>query len=82
MSKRKLLTLTRIGNPILREAMPQVALADISSSDIQDLIADIRYTNQQKSYGVGLAAPQVGCTFGVERDRHKANVEPPKPGSI
>ena len=81
MSKRKLLTLTRIGNPILREVMPQVALADISSSDIQDLIADIRYTNQQKSYGVGLAAPQVGArlalsVIGIKPTPNRPNLEP------
>ena len=60
MSERKLLKLTRAGNPILREVMPEVAHEEILSEEIQGLIADIRYTNQQKQYGVGLAAPQVG----------------------
>lgn len=56
----KILTLTRLGNPILREKMPLVALSDINSEDVQTLIENIRYTNQQKKYGMGLAAPQVG----------------------
>lgn len=56
----KILTLTRFGDPILREEAKKLTRAEIESDDIQQLIAAIRYTNDQKKYGVGLAAPQVG----------------------
>lgn len=56
----KLLTLTRFGNPILREEARKLSIREIKSDDIQQLVADIRYTNSQKKYGVGLAGPQVG----------------------
>lgn len=65
MSQRNILKLTRAGNPILREIMPKVSKEDILSDKVQNLIADIRYTNQQKQYGVGLAAPQVGERFAL-----------------
>ena len=56
----KILKLTRFGNPILRDQARQLSLSEISSDKIQQLISDIRYTNQQKKYGMGIAAPQVG----------------------
>lgn len=56
----KILTLTRLGNPILREKMPRLSRDDIVSDAVRELIENIRYTNQQKKYGMGLAAPQVG----------------------
>lgn len=65
VSERRLLALSRAGNPILREAMPGVAREDIRSRKVQDLIANIRYTNQEKQYGVGLAAPQVGVRLSL-----------------
>ena len=81
MSERKLLELTRAGNPILREVMPEVSPEDILSNKVQDLIADIRYTNQQKQYGVGLAAPQVGIrmamsVIGIKPTPNRPNLEP------
>lgn len=54
------LTLTRFGDPILREKTRELSVKEIKSEKIQQLIADIHYTNEQKKYGVGLAAPQVG----------------------
>ena len=56
----KLLNLTRFGNPILRQVARELSVEEIQSDEIQQLITDIRYTNQTKKYGVGLAAPQVG----------------------
>jgi len=56
----KLLKLTRFGNPILREVARELSVKEIKSDEIQQLIANIRYTNDQKKYGVGLAAPQIG----------------------
>ncbi len=80
MSERRILELTRAGNPILREVMPRVPQEDIMSDEIQDLIADIRYTNQQKQYGVGLAAPQVGVRLalsliGIKPTPNRPNLE-------
>ncbi len=80
MSERKLLELMRAGNPILREVMPRISPEDISSDEIQDLIADISYTNRQKQYGVGLAAPQVGVraalsVIGIKPTLNRPNLE-------
>ena len=78
---KKLLRLTRMGNPILRETMPELVPQDIASRQIQDLIAAIRYTNQEKEYGVGLAAPQVGVrarlsVIGIKPTPTRPNLEP------
>ncbi|TAH33319.1 hypothetical protein EYC58_01665 [Candidatus Saccharibacteria bacterium] len=60
-----LLKLTRFGNPILREKARELSVEEIKSDKIQQLIANIRYTNEQKKYGVGLAAPQVGVSVSL-----------------
>ncbi len=74
-------TLTRFGNPILREAARQLTREEIKSPEIQQLITDIRYTNEQKKYGVGLAAPQVGesvalSVIGIKPTPTRPNLEP------
>lgn len=56
----KVLPLLRFGNPILRQKASLLSIAEIKSQRIQQLITDIRHTNQTKQYGVGLAAPQIG----------------------
>jgi peptide deformylase len=61
----KLLRLTRFGNPILRQKARELSIDEIKSSMIQQLIADIRYTNQKKEYGMGIAAPQVGESLAL-----------------
>lgn len=61
----KPLKLTRFGNPILRAKARELSIEEVKSDEIQQLIADIRYTNEQKKYGVGLAAPQVGVSVSV-----------------
>ena len=81
MTHRKLLKLTRAGNPILGEIMPIVPKEEILSEKVQSLISDIRYTNQQKEYGVGLAAPQVGVrlalsVIGIKPTPARPDVEP------
>jgi len=78
---RQLLKLARAGNPILREVMPRLSPEKILSKEVQDLIADIRYTNQQKQYGVGLAAPQVGVraalsVIGIKPTPNRPDLEP------
>ncbi len=65
VSERRVLELTRAGDPILRKVMPRVAPEDILSAEIQDLINNIRYTCREKQYGVGLAAPQVGAMYAL-----------------
>ena len=60
--------------------MPEVSQEDILSDEIQELIANIRYTNQMKEYGVGLAAPQVGTrvalsVIGIKPTPNRPNLE-------
>lgn len=61
----KILKLIHFGNPILREKARKLSADEIKSDEIQQLIADIRYTNETKKYGVGLAAPQVGKSLAL-----------------
>lgn len=61
----KLLALTRFGNPILRQTARKLSVDEIRSPETQQLTADIRHTNEQKQYGVGLAAPQVGVPVAL-----------------
>lgn len=61
----KILALTRFGNPILRQKSRELSTKEIKSDKIQQLIANIRYTNKLKEYGVGLAAPQVGESIAL-----------------
>lgn len=65
MSELSILKLTRAGNPILRDAMPHLSVDEIRSPETQQLIANLRYTNESKKYGVGLAAPQVGARLAL-----------------
>lgn len=76
----KVLKLIRFGNPILRQGARQLSEDEIKSDKIQQLIANIRYTNEQKQYGVGLAAPQVGksvalSVIGIKSTPTRPNVE-------
>ncbi|HSX31421.1 MAG TPA: peptide deformylase [Candidatus Saccharimonadales bacterium] len=77
----KLLTLRRFGDPILRSVAKQLKPAEIRSAAVQMLIADMRYTNQVKQYGVGLAAPQVGkrlalSLIGIKPTPNRPTLEP------
>lgn len=77
----KLLKLMRFGNPILREVAKKLSDTEIKSDEIQQLIAGIRYTNEQKKYGVGLAAPQVGVSvslsvIGIKPTPARPHLEP------
>ncbi len=56
----RILKRTEFGDPILRRETRKLSREEILSQDIQDLIADIRNTLENKKYGIGLAAPQVG----------------------
>lgn len=74
------LKLTRFGNPILRQKTRHLMPDEIKSERIQQLIVNIRSTNEQKQYGVGLAAPQVGesialSVIGIKPTPTRLNVE-------
>jgi len=77
----KLLDIAHFGNPVLREVARHLTAEEIKSTEIQDLIADIRYTNKMKPFGVGLAAPQVGVSvalsvIGIKPTPNRPNLEP------
>lgn len=59
------LSLRQFGDPVLRQEARRLGDKEILSSDIQQLISDMRTTNQAKQYGVGLAAPQVGVSVAL-----------------
>lgn len=63
--KARILPRTQFGNPILRASTRQLSVDEISSTEIQQLIADIRHTLHAKKLGVGLAAPQVGQSVSL-----------------
>lgn len=61
----EVLPITRLGNPLLRDKARRLNKAEILSADIQNLVANIRYSLEKKKYGVGLAAPQVGKSVSL-----------------
>lgn len=74
------LKLTHFGNPILREKARELLIDEIKSVKIQQLIANVRYINETKKYGVGLAAPQVGesvalSVIGIKPTPMRPNLE-------
>lgn len=75
------LTITELGNELLRKKARQIKVGDIGSEKIQRLIADLRYTVTSKKLGVGLAAPQVGegvalSVIAIHPTKHRPKVEP------
>ncbi len=61
----KILRRAQFGNPILREKAEAIAPGRIGSAEIQELIANMRYTLMEKKLGIGLAAPQVGRSVAL-----------------
>src|SRR5205809_6011369 len=61
----KVLRKTEFGNPILRIISQTLSEEEIRSRDIQQLIENMYYTLGQKKYGVGIAAPQIGCSIAL-----------------
>jgi len=53
------LDIVQVGTPVLREVARPLALDELASSRIQQLIANMRDT-MRNAPGVGLAAPQIG----------------------
>jgi len=77
----KILARTQFGNPILRRVAAPVAPAELSSEEIQELIANMRHTLIEKKLGIGLAAPQVGVSraivvIAIRPLAHRHKVEP------
>lgn len=75
------LSLRQFGDPVLRQEARRLGDKEILSSDIQQLISDMRTTNQAKQYGVGLAAPQVGVSvalsvIGIKPTPTRPDLEP------
>lgn len=56
----KVLRKTEFGNPILRNPNRALSDAEIVSLEIQQLVSNMYYTLENKKYGVGIAATQVG----------------------
>ena len=71
MSERKkqrqpqLLEIHYSEDPILREKCRRLSKDEIRSSEIQNLIDDMKYTSDEKKTGVGLSANQVGEAVAV-----------------
>jgi peptide deformylase len=61
----KLLRRKQFGDPILRKQARRLTVQEIASSEIQGLIAEMKNMLEKRSYGVGLAAPQVGRSVAV-----------------
>lgn len=58
-------SITRFGNPILRQKSRSLSVAEIKREEIQALITDMIKLNENENFGVGLAAPQVGKSLAV-----------------
>ena len=63
MAKTKL-EIIKIGDPILRATAREVSHAEIMTPEFQKLLDDMIYT-MRKSFGVGLAAPQINRSIRV-----------------
>jgi peptide deformylase len=61
----KVLSKTEFGNPILREQTKKVSIDEINSAKVQSLIKNMYYTLNNKPYGVGIAATQVGENIAI-----------------
>jgi peptide deformylase len=61
----KVLRRTQFGNPILRQTAKRLDDTEIASPKVQELIKNMYYTLENKQYGVGLAAPQIGHSIAI-----------------
>jgi peptide deformylase len=73
------LEIVQAGNPVLRQRARPLNLAEISSSEIQDLIESMRKC-MWEAPGVGLAAPQIGRSLqlAVIEDREEYHKDAPE----
>ncbi len=77
----EILKVTRFGNPILREKARLLTPDEILGGSIQTLISNMQFTLVKKSYGVGIATPQVGESFalsviGIKPTPTRPNLKP------
>ena len=74
-----ILPIVQAGDPVLRQPARPLSLAEIQSSAIQQLIADMRET-MRAAPGVGLAAPQIGESIQLavieDRAEYQRQVDP------
>jgi peptide deformylase len=61
----KILRRTQFGNPILRQYARRLTKDEILSSEVQDLMKNMRHTLLNRDYGIGIAAPQVGKSLAL-----------------
>jgi peptide deformylase len=61
----KVLKLVEFGNPLLRIRARKLRIAEIKTPEIQELIENMYFTLNQKTYGVGIAAPQLGQGLAI-----------------
>lgn len=75
------LQIVQVGNPVLSKVSRRLSLEEVDTPEIKSLIGDIRFTNADAAYGVGLAAPQVGesvalSVIGIKPTPNRPNLEP------
>ncbi|CAN5648126.1 peptide deformylase [soil metagenome] len=61
----KILRRSQFGNPLLRQKAKELSKNEILSPPIQGLIKNMLYNLENKKYGVGLAAPQIGESIAL-----------------
>lgn len=81
MAEPKILQRTQFGNPILRTPAKKLTSDEVKSQHMRTLIANIKHTCENKRYGVGLAAVQVGepyaiSTIQIKKTPSRPEVEP------
>ena len=59
------LSKSSFGNPVLRTRARQLSVDEIKLDEVQQLISNIKHTLQEKKYGIGLAAPQLGKSVAL-----------------
>jgi peptide deformylase len=73
------LSLVNVGHPVLRQSAHALSLEKIRSPEIQRVIEEMRAT-MHAAPGVGLAAPQIGCSIQLavieDREQYHKDVPP------
>lgn len=74
------LSITRFGNPVLRQIAKRLTVDEIVSEEIQTLIRSMFELLRSDKYGVGLAAPQIGksvalSVIGIKPTPTRPNLE-------
>ncbi|HUD05585.1 MAG TPA: peptide deformylase [Candidatus Saccharimonadales bacterium] len=72
----------QFGDPVLRTPAKLLSKDEILSSEIQQLIADMKTTIEGREYGVGLAAPQIGKSVAISVISVKPTPSRPKNPTI